>query len=105
MTEIVEDVSYTLNPDADRAAFLTAAEAIGPWLTRQPGFRYRVLAETGTGWRDLCFWADMATAKAASEAFITAPETRPMMALIDGESVAMAHHPIRSQTAPEMASA
>jgi hypothetical protein len=48
--------------------FVAAAEAITPWLSAQPGFRARRLAQIEEGvWIDCVEWDDMESAKSAAD--------------------------------------
>lgn len=71
---------------------LALAPTVTSWLQAQPGFRARRLSKGPDGrWVDCCFWADMATAKAAAHAIEVAPETRPFLDLLDWATVSVRH--------------
>ncbi|MXU66422.1 hypothetical protein [Oceanomicrobium pacificus] len=94
MTITVEQVRFRTKAGVKRADFLAAAEQISPWLKSQPGFAYRSLVEVADGeWQDSVYWMSAEAAKAATEAFMAAPETKAFGAMIEDDSVSMNHWP------------
>ena len=92
MTSCLEMVSFHLNDEADREAFLAAAPVVTEWVSRQPGFRHRSIVDRGEeGWVEMILWADQASAHSAAKKL--RGET-PFMAMIDRASVRMAHHTV-----------
>ena len=92
MPATLEKVTFRTNPGVSEAEFLNAAEATSAWVRAQPGFGYRTLIQDADGlWIDLVFWASEADAQAASKAIMSAPQAASFMALIDAETVTMAH--------------
>jgi HEAT repeat protein len=90
--EVIEWAEFSLKPDASEAAMLALAPAVTDWLRAQPGFRARRLSKGPDGrWADCCFWADMATAKAAADAIEAAPAVRPFLDLLDWKTVSVRH--------------
>jgi hypothetical protein len=90
--DVIEWAEFSLKPGASEAEMLACAPAVTDWLREQPGFRARRLSKGANGrWADCCFWADMATAKAAADAIEAAPETRPFLDLLDWETVSVRH--------------
>ena len=74
------------------AALHRAVQDMDPWLRAQAGFRWRRLAQFEDGaLLDLIEWADAASATAAADQIMTAPQVAGFMALIDGSSVVMRH--------------
>ena len=94
MSETLEKVSFRTKPGVSELDFLHASRGLDGWVTRQKGFQYRTVVKTGEGaYIDLVYWATEADAKAAQEGFMSAPQAQPLMALIDPDSVEMAHLP------------
>lgn len=91
----LETVTFALRPGTDPAAFVAAAAATGPALTRQPGFRDRRLIRLDDGrWTDLVAWSDLAAAQAGAAAMMAEPAFGPFLALIDPEGLEMRHDTI-----------
>lgn len=97
MSDAIEMVQFQLNPGVSVADFLAANQAIGDWVSRQPGFRYRSLSrqEDGT-WIDIVYWDSMATARAAGEAFAKEQGKSSFLAMIDPRSIRMNHSEVMS---------
>ena len=72
--------------------FVSAAEAVTPWLAAQPGFRARRLAEIEEGaWIDCVEWDDMESAKSAADRIMESGAAAAFMAGIDFSSLTMRH--------------
>jgi hypothetical protein len=72
--------------------FVSAAEAVTPWLAAQPGFRARRLAEIEEGaWIDCVEWDDMESAKSAADRIMESEAAAAFMAGIDFSSLTMRH--------------
>ena len=72
--------------------FVAAAEAITPWLSAQPGFRARRLAQIEEGvWIDCVEWDDMESAKSAADRIMETDAAAAFMARIDFSSLTMRH--------------
>lgn len=90
---VLERVRFKTLPDTDEAAFLKAVASTSDWAKQQPGFMYRTLVKDGDHWEDLVYWDSEANAKAASEAFMAAPENAALGAMIAPDTVVMSHLP------------
>lgn len=90
---VLERVRFKTIPGTNEAAFLKAAEATSTWAKQQPGFMYRTLVKDGDHWEDLVYWDNEANAKAAGEAFMSAPENAGLGAMIAPDTVVMSHLP------------
>jgi len=72
--------------------FVSAAEAVTPWLAAQPGFRARRLAEIEEGaWIDCVEWDDMESAKSAADRIMESEAASAFLAGIDFSSLTMRH--------------
>ena len=72
--------------------FVSAAEAVTPWLAAQPGFRARRLAETEDGaWIDCVEWEDIESAKSAADRIMESEAASAFLAGIDFSSLTMRH--------------
>ncbi|MFO0437808.1 MAG: hypothetical protein ACK5YD_04710 [Phenylobacterium sp.] len=72
--------------------FVSAAEAVTPWLAAQPGFRARRLAEIEEGaWIDCVEWDDMESAKSAADRIMESEAAAAYMAGNDFSSLTMRH--------------
>ena len=93
MTQTLEKVSFRTSTKIEEQAFLAEAQKVTAWAASQSGFQYRTLVKEGDDWIDLIFWASEENAKSAGQAFMNAPETKAFAAMIDPDSVSMAHLP------------
>ena len=99
---VIEMVSYQLKENANKEQLAATHEKVNSFLHTQQGFMYRSLSEDDKGLLfDVVYWQDMATAKAAGDAFMAHPAGQSLMALIDEESVTMRHMPVQTQTSIE----
>ncbi|MAC45675.1 hypothetical protein [Oceanospirillum beijerinckii] len=90
---VVEIVSFKLNPGVEKNAFLESNIAVEEFVKTLPGILYRSLCcneETGE-WSDIVYWQTMADAKHAQQAFMQSECCGKLMQLIDPESVSMQH--------------
>lgn len=93
---VAEIVTFRLRPGTDPAAFLAAAAATASAVRAAPGFLRRSLTEDGAGgWTDRVEWASRAEAEAAAAQVMADPAFAPFAALIDMDTMAMRHEPIR----------
>lgn len=91
MTESVLEI-VEFNASGETGALIAAAAAMEIWLTQQPGFRWRRLAQLNDGqFIDCIEWQDMESAQAAASKIMAAPEAGSFIAQIDGPSVRMRH--------------
>ncbi len=89
---VVELVTYQLKSGVTEQQLATTHEGVHSFLNRQPGFIYRSLSQDESGqWFDIAYWQDLATAKAASEAFMSDPASQALCELVEMESVVMRH--------------
>jgi hypothetical protein len=90
--KILEIVEFRLNPNVTTDAFLKASEATVPFLKSQPGYIARHLSCNTEGlWYDIVEWTDIASAKAAAEAFMKAPVMADFGGSIDFSTTKMGH--------------
>ena len=104
MSATLEKASFRTKPGVSQTEFLAASDALGIWARKQPGFQYRtvVRAQDGT-WIDLVYWDSLANAKAAQENFMSAPQAKPIIELIDETTLQMVHlAQLQSSCAPEL---
>lgn len=90
---ILEHVAFKLIENADRDAFLRAANDAEFFLSKQPGFIKRELYhnEADGTWLDLVWWEGRDHAQAAAQVFPAADECKAFLAFIPKDGLAMAH--------------
>lgn len=89
---VFEVVEFTLKPGIAPQAFLALVPPTETFCRAAAGFRQRWLTQSDNGrWIDIVEWADMPSAQAAAEAFMSAPGVSDFVAAIDGASVTMKH--------------
>ncbi len=94
-TTVIEMVTYKLLPGATMEQLATTHEKLNAFVLAQAGFCYRSLSQDQDGTLiDLCFWRDMDTAKAASEAFMASDLCKVFDGICDMESVVVQHMPV-----------
>lgn len=96
MKSVIEIVRFKLKQTATSEQLISASEQSQKFVSKLNGFEYRSLSfdqDTST-WTDVVYWDSMENAKAAGEQFTTSEECKPLMALIDPESVMMQHQTI-----------
>ena len=98
MSKTLEVVTFRLNTGVSEAEFRQAVAPVVTFLARQDGYVRFTLANKSDGsWVNCVEWRDLASAKAASEIVMTAPDCRAMMAAIDPSTVVMDHFDIQSR--------
>ena len=96
MNAVIEMVTFTLLDNASDEQFIQANHHLNRWVQRQPGFQNRTLVKQDNGtWLDMVQWQTQAQAGAAAEKFMEDMAQSECMAMIDPESVVMAHHDIQ----------
>jgi len=94
---VVELVRFKLAPESDENMFVYRAEALNPILKEMGGYKARYLAQHEDGeWLDVVIWENMQQAKAAADKIMSLPEGQAFGALIDPDTIVMAHYTIRS---------
>lgn len=89
---VIEHVTYKLKSGVSEQQLAATHEGVHSFLNRQPGFIYRSLSQDDSGqWFDIVYWQDMATAKAAGDAFMADPAGQALGELADMETVVMRH--------------
>ncbi|WDD97661.1 hypothetical protein [Thalassomonas actiniarum] len=95
---VIEMVSYKLKAGVSRQDLEATQEQVNRFLQTLEGFMYRSVAENESGvLYDVVYWQDMASAKAADEAFMTHAAGKALMAIADEQSVSMSHMEVLSQ--------
>ena len=95
---VIEIVSYQLKAGISQQDLLAIHEQVNSFIQALPGFMYRSVAENDSGvLYDVVYWQDMASAKAAGEAFIADSAGQALMAIVDEKSVSMSHMPLLTQ--------
>jgi hypothetical protein len=91
--KVLELVVFRLNEGVSREQFLATEPAASNWMTRQPGFISHELSYDAVGdrWIEVVWWKTMAEAHAAAELANSSESCAPMFALIDRDSILMAH--------------
>jgi hypothetical protein len=88
---VLEIVTFQLAAGVSAEQMLSAADAMQPWVARQPGFAGRQLARTETGWVDVVTWDTLAYAQAAAQLFMSEPLAMQFGQLLDPASIVMQH--------------
>ena len=95
---VAEVVTFRLVDGTDPAAFVAAAEAMGPFLRGTGALIHRTLSVDEDGlWTDHILWASKDTAIAASNAMFERPEARPFMAMIAQDGLVMRYASVQMQ--------
>lgn len=94
--KVIEIALFQLKPNTTEDQVQAALRESDNWLERQPGFVRRHHGTNDEGRIDLVEWDDLAAAKAAAEQFMSAPEARALMAIIEPETVVMRHFELLS---------
>lgn len=89
--KVMELALFKLKAGVTDDQFRSALADSNRWLATQPGFLQRRHGAGDEGLMDLVEWESMADAKSAAENFMSAPETRSLIEVIDLESVVMRH--------------
>ncbi|MBD1558779.1 hypothetical protein HC752_17750 [Vibrio sp. S9_S30] len=100
MEQVLETVNYKVLDGVTESQLLAASDQMTGFLQRSEGFLYRSLSYNPqrNTWTDTVYWKSMDNAKAASEAFMSAPETQDYASKIEMDSVEMQHQIIKSNT-------
>ena len=95
---VAEVVTFRLVEGADPAAFVTAADDMGPFLRSTGAMIKRTLSVDDTGlWTDHITWTSLAAATAAAAQMFEQPAAQPFMAMISPEDMDVRHAPIQLQ--------
>lgn len=95
---VAEVVTFTLLAGSDEAEFVTAAQAMEPFLRSTGHMIRRTLSKADDGtWTDHIVWTSMEAAQTAAEAMMAQPEAGPFMGMINPEGVVMRHDRILMQ--------
>lgn len=94
MSSNIEIVEFRLARGTG-AAFVAANRPLNDWLSAQPGFVSRQLAEREDGsYIDILIWSSRSDAEAAAGKVMAEFGEADAMTMIDPASVCMAHAPI-----------
>lgn len=93
-TEVLEVLTYRLQPGVTAPAFLALVDRTLPALHGQPGLLSRDLASDGETWTEVVRWTSQAHADAAGQAIMADPRIAPLMAAIDLQSLSMRFQPL-----------
>jgi len=95
---VAEVVTFRLIEGTDPAAFVAAADDMGPFLRNTGAMIKRTLSVDDTGlWTDHITWTSLEAAKAAAAQMFEQPAAQPFMAMISPEGMDMRHAPIQLQ--------
>ena len=91
-TVTLEQVIYRLVEGTAEETFLAANASTYAWLAAQPGFIARELAVAPDGtWVDHVWWADLASAEAASGAYMATDACTELGVFLDQASASFRH--------------
>lgn len=93
-TPVVTLYRYPTRKGVTDKAYLEASKAVQDQLAASPGFQYRCLARTETGWFETIFWDSAEAADAAMAPFMAAMQGTRWMEMIDMEATAMERWPV-----------
>lgn len=97
-TTVIELVTYKLKNGVSPDQLAATHEGVNAFLKAQEGFYYRSMSQDEDNTMvDICYWKDMETAKAASDAFMNSPACKQLIELCDMESVVMKHLPMLTE--------
>jgi len=95
---VSEIVTFRLIDGTDPAAFVNAADDMGPFLRSTGAMIKRTLSVDDTGlWTDHIVWTSLDAAKSAAGAMFERPEAAPFMAMIAPDGMDMRHATIQLQ--------
>ena len=95
---VVEIVTFRLNDGTDPAAFVAAAQDMGPFLRNTGAMIARTLSSDDTGlWTDHITWTSLKAATSAAAQMFERPEAQPFMSMINPEGMDMRHAPVHLQ--------
>ncbi|WP_234423628.1 hypothetical protein [Tateyamaria sp. Alg231-49] len=93
---VAEVVTFRLVEGTDPAAFIAAADDMGPFLRSTGAMIKRTLSVDETGlWTDHITWASFGAAKTAAAQKFEQPEAQPFMSMISPDGMDMRHAPIQ----------
>ena len=97
METVIETVQFRLTNGETEQDFIAAAEQSQNFVKQQPGFLYRSLSHEAASntWTDIIYWRSQADATNASKLFTQCEDCKPLMNLIEPESVEMKHHSVK----------
>lgn len=88
----IECALFRSAPGVPDEQLLAASAAVQDWLSRQPGYRSRLLARSAEGeWLDLVTWDSLGDAERAAAAVETCPGFGPLMQAMDPATVQLKH--------------
>ena len=93
-TPIVVTYRYPTRPGVAPAAYIDACRKMQDLLAATPGFQYRCLAQTDTGFFETVFWDSAKAADAAMDPIMKAMAGTPWMEMIDMENTTIERHPV-----------
>ena len=93
-TPVVTVYRYPTRKGVSDAAYLEASKAVQDQLAALPGFQYRCLARTKTGWLETVFWESAEAADAAMAPFMAKLQGSAWMEMIDMQATEMERWPI-----------
>ncbi|WP_299296712.1 hypothetical protein [uncultured Tateyamaria sp.] len=95
---VSEIVTFRLIEGTSPAAFIDAADDMGPFLRSTDAMVKRTLSVDDTGlWTDHIVWTSLDAAKSAAAAMFERPEAAPFMAMIAPDGMDMRHAAIQLQ--------
>ncbi|MBL1430706.1 MAG: hypothetical protein COA60_004215 [Robiginitomaculum sp.] len=90
--QVTEVVEFRLKSGIDTASFIKEAQKSTAFIKSFDGFLNRTLCVNEDDlWMDIAQWRDMASAKAAGEGFMQAPEVQVFCEMIDMQTTKMQH--------------
>lgn len=97
-TAVAEIVTFRLIDNSDPAEFVAAANALGPFLHSTGALVHRTLSVDETGlWTDHILWTDQEAATVASNQMFERPESKPFLAMIAEDDMALRYAPVQMQ--------
>lgn len=92
--QVLELLTYRLQPGLTPDAFLALVAATLPALERHPGLLARTLAHHDGTWTETIRWTSQAHADAAGQAIRADPAVAPLMQALDLASLTMRFVPV-----------
>lgn len=93
---VLETVDFRLKEGVAEADFLRANIEVQHWVSRQPGFKARMLTCTDGEWLDCVIWDNKAMAEQAAQVFMANLCATDFMNAIDKSSVKLHHREIKA---------
>lgn len=97
MQQVIEIVSYKPIATASEQDLVEASKQSDTFIATLPGFLYRSVSHNAEAqtWTDLVYWRSIEDAQFANDQFMQSADCKPLVALINQESLSMQHQVVK----------